>query len=154
MEFILEIINTYGMEIIGTILTALGGILGMVATKLATKYVNTKIKREIARTVVQGVEQCYHALGGPEKLNKAMEAAAAMLAAEGITVTNLELQMLLEAAVGEFNDVFHAVPVEEGIAAEDLTDDQLRSVLEQMGFAYTSDMTREELLAALEEQAE
>lgn len=119
MEIILEIINTYGMEIIGTILTALGGILGMVATKLATKYINTKIKREIARTVVQGVEQCYYALGGPEKLDKAMEAAAAMLAAEGITVTELELRMLLEAAVGEFNDVFHTSHIPEGVTAED-----------------------------------
>lgn len=154
MEFIMEIINIYGMKIIGVILTAVGGALAMAIKKLAAKYIDTKVKREIARTVVQGVEQCYHALGGPEKLDKAMEAAADMLAAQGITVTELELRMLLEAAVGEFNDVFHTGPILEGITAEDLTDDQLRSVLQQMGFAYTADMTREELLAALAEQAE
>jgi len=154
MEFILEIINTYGLELIGTALIALGGILGKVATKLATKYINTKIKREIARTVVQGVEQCYRALGGPEKLAKAMEAAADMLAAEGITVTELELRMLLEAAVGEFNDVF-AYPILDGIAVEDMTDDQLRSVLQQMGLShtYTDGLTREQLLAELDNLA-
>jgi hypothetical protein len=111
-NIILQIINTYGMEIIGTILTALAGVLGMVATRLATKYVNTKIKRDVAHTVVQGVEQLYKDLHGPAKLDKALEAAANMLAAQGITVTDLELLMLLEAAVGEFNAVFHAPAIE------------------------------------------
>ena len=154
MELILEIVNTYGMEIIGTVLTALAGSLAMAIKKLATKYINTKVKRDIARTVVQGVEQLYKHLTGEEKLAKAMEAAADMLTANGITVTDLELRMLLEAAVGEFNDVFNSAPILEGIDVEDLDDDQLRSVLQQMGFAYTDDMTREELLAALDEAAE
>ena len=39
----------------------------------------------------------------------------------------------------------------EGIAVEDLDDDQLRSLLQQCGFAYTENMTREEMLAALDE---
>ena len=118
MEFLKQIINTYGLEIIGTILTALAGTVALALKKLATRYVNTKIMREIARTVVQGVEQLYKGMSGEEKLAKALEAAAEMLAARGITVTDLELRMLLEAAVGEFNDVFQtaallAVPVEE-----------------------------------------
>lgn len=120
MELILEIINTYGLEIIGTILTALATALGIVAKKLATKYINTKIKREIARTVVRGVEQLYKHLNGEEKLGKALEAAAEMLAAQGITVTDLELRMLLEDAVGEFNDVFNSATILEGIDVEDL----------------------------------
>ena len=41
----------------------------------------------------------------------------------------------------------------EGVAVEDLDDDQLRSVLQQCGFAYTENMTREEMLAALDEIA-
>lgn len=39
----------------------------------------------------------------------------------------------------------------EGIAVEDLDDDQLRSLLQQIGFTYTDNMTREEMLAALDE---
>ena len=107
-KFILEIVNTYGLEIIGAILTALAGVLAMAAKALATKYINNKIKRDVARTVVQGVEQLYKDLHGPAKLAKALEAAANMLTAQGITVTDLELRMLLEAAVGEFNDIFNA----------------------------------------------
>lgn len=148
-----EIINTYGMEIIGAILTALAGILGMVVTKLATKYINTKLKREIARTVVQGVEQLYKHLNGEEKLSKALAAAADMLLENGIKVTELELRMLLEAAVGEFNDVFNSAVILDGIDAESMTDDQLREVLQQMGYTYTESMNRTELLEALDEAA-
>lgn len=150
MEFILEIINTYGMQIIGTILTALAGVVAMAAKNLATKYINTKVKRDIARTVVQGVEQLYKNLSGEEKLGKALEAAADMLTANGITVTDLELRMLLEAAVGEFNDVFNMATLLEGIAVEDLTDDQLREVLLQMGQKPAEGATREELEAMLD----
>lgn len=151
---ILEIVNTYGAEIIGTILTALAGVVALAIKNLATKYINTKVKRDIARTVVQAVEQCYRHLDGPAKLDKALEAAADMLTANGITVTDLELRMLLEAAVGEFNDIFNSAIILPGIDAENLTDEQLRAVLQQMGYAYTDDMTREQLLAALDEADE
>ena len=42
----------------------------------------------------------------------------------------------------------------EGIAVEDMYDEQLRSVLQQAGFAYTENMTPEEMLAALDEAAD
>lgn len=151
MDFILEIVNTYGLEIIGAILTALAGIAGTVITKLATKYINTKVKRQIARTVVRGVEQLYKHLNGEEKLAKALEAAAEMLQQAGITVTDLELRMLLEDAVGEFNDVFNRAEILEGIDVDDMTDDQLRSLLEQMGATVSDDCTREDMLAALDQ---
>lgn len=149
----LEFVNTYGLEIIGTILTALAGVVAAVATKLANKYINTKVKREIARTVVQGVEQLYKDLHGEEKLAKALDAAADMLQQAGITVTDLELRMLLEAAVGEFNDVFNSGIIMEGIDADDMTDDQLREVLVQCGLSRThvESLNREHLLTALDQ---
>ena len=153
MEFLKQIINTYGLEIIGAILTTLAGIVGLAVKKLAERYINTKIKREVVRTAVQAVEQLYRDLDGPAKLEKALKAAAEMLQAEGITVTELELRMLIEATVGEFNDVFNSTLVLEGIAVEDMTDDQLRAALQQLGFAYTDDMTREQMLGALAEIA-
>ena len=155
MDIIKEIINAYGMEIIGAILTALAGVVGLAVKKLATKYVNTEIKKSVARTVVQGVEQLYNTLNGEEKLAKALEAAAAMLLENGITVTDLELRMLIEAAVGEFNDVFNSTAlITDGIDVDSLTDDQLREVVKQVGFAYADNMTREEMLAALDEAAD
>lgn len=154
MDFAMDIVNAYAPQIIGAILTALAGVVGLAIKNLATKYINTNVKREIARTVVQAVEQIYRHLDGPAKLEKALEAAAGMLTENGIRVTDLELRMLLEAAVGEFNDVFNTAVILPGIDAEMLTDDQLRAALQQMGYAYTDDMTREQLLAALDEADE
>lgn len=120
MEIITAIINAYGTKILGAILTALAGIIGMALKHLATQYINTETKRSVARTVVQGVEQIYKDLHGQEKLDKAMEAAAAMLKEYGITVTELELRMLLESALAELNRVFDTATVLPGINAEAL----------------------------------
>lgn len=156
MEVIKSIINTYGTEILGAILTTLAGVLALAIKNLATKYIDTGVKRSVARTVVQGVEQIYKDLNGEEKLGKALEALEAMLLANGITVTDLELRMLIEDAVGEFNQVFaeKSLYIADGVDVDSLTDDQLRAVLQQIGFTYTERMTREEMLAALDEVAE
>lgn len=156
MDIIMEIINNYAAELIGIALTAVFTLLGTALKKLATKYVNTKIKREIARTVVQGVEQIYQHLNGEEKLSKALEAASEMLAAQGITVSDLELRMLLEAAVGEFNDIFNSAIILDGICVDDLTDEQLREVAVQAGLSrtYVDGLNRDKLLEAMDTLAD
>lgn len=106
MEFIKLFISEYGTTILYAILTALAGYIGIVAKRLYTKYVNDKTKQAVAKTVVQAVEQIYKDLHGEEKLNKALEAASEMLAEKGITITDLEMRMLIEAALAEFNRAF------------------------------------------------
>ena len=101
-----EFINEYGTTIMYAIMTAIGGYLGLVVKNLYTKFINDKTKQAVAKTVVQGVEQIYKDLHGDEKLNKALTAASEMLAEKGITTSELELRMLIEAAVAEFNDAF------------------------------------------------
>lgn len=102
----LDFINEYGTTILYTILTAIGGYLGIMVKNLYTKYINDKTKEKVAKTVVQAVEQIYKDLHGEEKLNVALDSAADMLEHKGISVTDLELRMLIEAAVGEFNEAF------------------------------------------------
>ena len=127
MEFIKNFISEYGTTILYAILTAIGGYLGIWAKKLYTKYVNDKTKQAVAKTVVQAVEQLYKDLRGEEKLEKALEAAADMLTERGITVTDLELRILIEAAVGEFNKAFEKdfaadiTSTEDVIGTEDAT---------------------------------
>ena len=106
MEFIKLFISEYGTTILYAVLTALAGYIGIVAKRLYTKYVNDKTKQAVAKTVVQAVEQIYKDLHGEEKLNKALEAASEMLAEKGITITDLEMRMLIEAALAEFNKAF------------------------------------------------
>lgn len=120
MDFIKLFISEYGTTILYAVLTALVGYIGIVAKRLYTKYVNDKTKQAVAKTVVQAVEQIYKDLHGEEKLNKALEAASEMLAEKGITITDLEMRMLIEAALAEFNRAFEKEGT-DGI--EDTADD-------------------------------
>ena len=110
-----EFINQYGMQIMYAIITAIAGYIGIVVKNLVTKYLNDKTKREVAKDAVKFVEQVYNNLHGEAKLNEALVAAAEMLAEKGITVTALELRVLVEAAVAEFNDAFNKSKTSESV---------------------------------------
>jgi len=107
MDFIRDFINTYGATILYTILTALAGYIGIVVKKVYTKYVNDKTKQDVVKTCVRAVEQIYTELHGREKLDMCLENASQMLAQKGIEITDLELRMLIESAVNEFNNGFN-----------------------------------------------
>lgn len=107
-----QFISEYGTQILYLILTGIAGYIGFVIKNLYQKYVNDQTKKDVVKTVVQGIEQIYKDLHGEEKLDKALEAASGMLAEKGINITEFELKMLIEAAVGEFNNVFNKT--EEG----------------------------------------
>ena len=106
MEFLTMFISEYGTAIAYMIITGVFAYLGVKAKALADKYLNDKTKKDVAKTVVQAVEQVYKDLHGDEKLTKALESASEMLAEKGIMVTELEMRMLIEAAVSEFNKAF------------------------------------------------
>lgn len=120
----LNFINQYGVAILYALLTALAGLLARGVKKVYEKYVNDATKRKVAKTVVLAIEQIYKDLNGPEKFDMALQSMTEILAEKGIHITILEARMLIEAAVGEFNDVFHSdvlevnMPDEEEIAEE------------------------------------
>jgi hypothetical protein len=107
MDLFKTFITDYGTTILYTILTALAGYLGVVVKNVYAKYANDKTKQAVAKTVVQAVEQLYQDLDGTEKLQQAITAAQQMLSEKDIAITDLELRMLIEAAVSEFNDAFN-----------------------------------------------
>lgn len=112
MDLFYEFMQQYGLQIIGTALLALAGAFGVVVKNLATKYLNDKTKQNIAKIVVQGVEQVYKELHGEEKLNQALEMFSNLLNEKGIQCSELEMRILLESAVGEFNKAFEKGKVE------------------------------------------
>lgn len=101
-----EFINEYGIQIMYAAITAIAGYVGIVLKNLCTKYINDKTKRAVAKSAVQFVEQVYKDIHGEAKLNEALKCASEMLAEKGIAITSLELRVLVEAAVAEFNDAF------------------------------------------------
>lgn len=101
-----EFIVTYGMEILCAIVTSFFGYVAFAIKKLANKYINDSTKRAIARTVVQAVEQIYIGIKGEEKLNMGITFMTELLKEKGIKVNETEIRLLIEEAVGEFNEVF------------------------------------------------
>jgi hypothetical protein len=115
---LVEFINAYGMQIMYAILTTIAGWLGIVIKNLATKYLNDKTKQDVARSAVKFAEQVYKDLHGEDKFNAALAAASEMLMEKGIHASDLELRVLIEAAVAEFNEAFKKTEVPAVEAAE------------------------------------
>ena len=119
-----ELFVTYALPIIAAAVTALAGFLGAQLKSLYQKYINDKTKESVVRTCVKAVEQLYHDLGGPEKLEKAKEGIEDMLNEKGIPITELEMNLLIEAVVSEFNYGFAKageVPKSDTPAVEEKT---------------------------------
>lgn len=103
----IQFINEYGTTILYAVITTIAGYIGIVIKNLYQKYVNDQTKKDVVKTVVQSIEQIYKDLHGEDKLNKALESASEMLSIKGIQISEFELRVLIEAAVGEFNNVFN-----------------------------------------------
>jgi hypothetical protein len=107
MDLLTQFISEYGTTILYGILTAIAGALGVWIKSLYTKYINDKTKESVVKVCVGAVEQLYKELHGEEKYNKVVESAVEMLEEKGITISELELKMLIESTVGEFNKAFN-----------------------------------------------
>lgn len=103
MSEFLSTIQPYLLEVIVAVLTGIATYIGTRVKKLYEEKVNTETKEKVVSTVVNAVEQLYKDLKGEEKLNKCIENATEMLNEKGITVTELELRMLIESTVNSFN---------------------------------------------------
>lgn len=98
-----EFLAQYGMDIIHTIVIAVMGYVGITIKNLYDKYVNTEVKKSVVKTCVKAVEQLYTDLHGDDKLNKCIEYVTSILAEKGIVASDVEIRMLVEAAVKEMN---------------------------------------------------
>lgn len=98
-----EIFWAYVFPVIVAALTAFAGFLGTQIKGLYQKYINDKTKEAVVRTCVKAVEQLYHDLNGPEKFEAAKKGVEEMLNEKGIPISELELNLLIESVVAEFN---------------------------------------------------
>lgn len=106
MGIVVEFFDVYGVSILYGIITFIAGYVGVAVKRTYQKYIDNETKEKVVKTCVKAVEQLYKDLGGEEKLRIALENASQMLAENGVNITELELRMLIEAAVAEFNDAF------------------------------------------------
>lgn len=105
-ELLINFINQYGTDILYTVLGLVATALGAWIGKLYKDKVNDDTKRKVVKTCCTAVEMLYKDLNGEEKYKKACEGIAEMLMEKGITITVLEMQMLIEEVCYDFS---HAV---------------------------------------------
>ena len=96
----LEIVENYMMEILATVLTAVASFIGVAIKNKYTELVNTKEKKEVVENVVKFVEQtCCSKITSEEKKELAKDKALAWLNEKGISISETELDILIEASV-------------------------------------------------------
>ena len=98
-----ELFSTYVLPVLAAAVTALAGFIGTQLKALYRRWVDDKTKEAVVRTCVKAAEQLYHHLGGPEKLGKARESIRQMLEEKGVAISPLEMDLLIESVVAEFN---------------------------------------------------
>ena len=109
-----EFIAEYGTSIIYTIATAILGFIGMTVKNIIEKYVDEKKKEKVVETCVKAAEQIYKELKGNDKLEKVKENIISMLTERGLTISELEMDMMIEAAVAEMNKQIKKEGAENG----------------------------------------
>ena len=102
-----EVFTNVILPVIATAVIGIAGYLGTQIKGILQRRADEKTKISVARTVVLAVEQIYKDLHGEEKKQMAIEGIRQMLDEKGITITDLEINMLMEAAVAKFNDAFN-----------------------------------------------
>lgn len=98
MEYLNQILDIL-LPALASVVTVLCGIL---ATKIKVKYeekVDNETKKKIVETTVNYVQQVYKESKGEEKLEKALQTASQLLVEKGLTISEMELRMLIESAV-------------------------------------------------------
>ncbi len=118
MGQIMEVVMPAVLQLAGTVLMVMAGIVGYQVKKLYTKYIDTQTKKDVVATTVQYVEQICKDLHGQEKLDMAIDRASALLAEQGINVSATELETLIEAAVNGFNGGWTKSGVTDSSAGE------------------------------------
>lgn len=98
-----ELLSTYVLPLLAAALTALAGFVGTQIKNLYRRWVDDKTKEAVVRTCVKAVEQLYRDLGGPEKLERSKAGIRQMLEEKDIFISELEMEMLIESVVAEFN---------------------------------------------------
>lgn len=134
-----EIFMTYGLPVIMAALTALAGFLGTQLKGLYQKYINDKTKEAVVHTCVKAVEQLYHDLSGPEKLEKAQEGVVQMLNEKGIPISELEMNLLIESVVSEFNYGFAKASEVSGLDTPSLVADSAAAPQNDSPAAYSEE---------------
>lgn len=91
------------LPVLATFLTGLFTYIGTRLKKVYEEKVNTETAKNVVEDAVRFVEQVYKDLHGQEKLEKTTAQVAEVLQSKGISISEAEINMLIESAVYGLN---------------------------------------------------
>lgn len=91
------------LPLLATFLTGVFTYIGTRLKKVYEEKVNTETAKAVVEDAVRFVEQVYKDLKGPEKLEKTTAQVAEILQSKGITITEAEINMLIESTIYGLN---------------------------------------------------
>ena len=105
---------------VASVIAILFGVLGAKIKQTYNQKAQNETVKVVVDNVVKWVQQVYYELEGPEKLQKALTEASTILNEKGITISESELDMMIESAVyGLKQGVTNEVVLTEGTVVED-----------------------------------
>lgn len=100
-----ELMNQLTSNVIQVVVVLIFTYIGVAFKNLNKKYVDTETKSVIVKNCVRCVEQIYTDLHGDEKKKQCEQQIVQLLYEKGITITQHELDVMIEAAVHEMNNI-------------------------------------------------
>ena len=97
-------ISPYLWQILSVVLTAVASYIGLKLKTLYESKINTETKEKIVKSVVEMVEQLAKKYNwtSEEKYNKAKETIISMINQTGLKISDLEIDVLIEATCNSF----------------------------------------------------
>lgn len=117
---------------IASVVAILFGVLGAKIKQVYTERTQNETAKVVVDNVVKWVQQVYYELEGPEKLQKALTQASTILNEKGITISESELDMMIESAVYGLKQgmTTETVLVEGTVENEEVTPEAVENVEE------------------------
>lgn len=117
---------------VASVIAILFGVLGARIKQIYNEKSQNETVKVVVDNVVKWVQQVYYELEGPEKLQKALTEASTILNEKGITISETELDMMIESAVYGLKQgmTTETVLVEGTVENEEVTPEAVENVEE------------------------
>ncbi len=104
MENVIAELMPHIIEMAAIIFTAIAGYVGVAVKGFLKEKINNEIKRKVVESTCRYVEQLYKDVDGAGKLAKAKETILLQLQEKNVPITDLEMDVLIEATVNGFKN--------------------------------------------------
>lgn len=101
MRFFTEFFNQYATVLLYGLLTALGGMAGVVLKRLYNRHVRDQTKKRVVEDCIRAVEEVYKDQSREEQYQEMVRAVSESLAGKGIRIAEVEAMLRVREAQSE-----------------------------------------------------